>query len=314
MSDNGESYGRADQIDPLPSLRALHQQGESETLRAVHLRVQWLRREQPETTIATDLVHLDDRVAVVKATVTLPTGAAGSSLAAEDFGSDDDRGAAVELAESHALSRALERLGYALAPLAAPADTDTDAATAVPDALAAIPADAEDRPASASPPAPATQPDAAEPAGRRWSSSRQPTSSSASSVSTPSDDATRPQVVDALRRMRPPDGPDVAERPTAGSPERLDRADRPERPDSRRPPITLRPRGQKGQPAPAPASSAEGDEAPLEDFSWSAFWKWARQRGFTSHDELGRAIGRPTQSLTPGQIRTALREAGAVQD
>ena len=313
MSDSGESYGRADQIDPLPSLRALHQQGERETPRAVHLRVQWLRREQPETTITTELVHLDDRVAVVKATVTLPTGAASTCLAAEDFGPDDDRGAAIELAESHALGRALERLGYALTPLAAPAEADTDAADSVTDARPATPADANERLASATPPAPATQPDAAEPTGGPWFSSRQASSSPAGSTGSPNDDAARPQVVDALRRMRRSDGPDVPERPTAGSPERPDRADRPERSDSRRPPITLRPRGQSTQPAPAPAST-EGDEAPLEDFSWSAFWKWARQRGFTSHDELGRAIGRPTQSLTPGQIRTALRDAGAVQD
>lgn len=310
MSDNGETFGRVDQVDPLPSLHALHRQGETDTPRAVQLRAQWLRRDQPASTIATELVHLDDRLVVVKATVTLPTGAATSCHAAEDVGPETPRGAAVERAESRALSGALDRLGYALEPLAEADASETVEASEAPatqDAPPSTPPESEERvsPSPATSPRPVSEP----PSGHeRWSPSSRATS--------PSDEGARPHVVDALRRMRRPEGPDVPERPAATPPVERPSAtspapDRSDRPDSRRPPITLRPRN---QPSPAATSASENDEAPLEDFSWSAFWKWARQRGYTSHDELGRAIGRPTQNLTPGQIRAALRDAGATED
>lgn len=329
MSDNGEAFARGEGADPLASLRALARQGEMDSPRALRLRVQWLRREQPEVTVATELSHLDARLVVVRATVTLPTGAAASCLAAEDIGPDASPGVAVERAETRALSGALDRAGYTVEsdvqPALQPAVEPETQASEPPERLPSPAADGDDwvstttpppvsTPASSNPPTPMGEP--ASDRGRWSSASSSPTTPR---PAPPTDDAARPQVVDALRRVRRPESPDVPERTaptTAGA-----GSDHPEshRTDSRRPPITLRPRNQPNQPTqPAqrtPTTSApEGEEAPLEDFSWSAFWKWARARGYTSHDELGRAIGRPTQNLTPGQIRTALREAGQVED
>jgi len=289
MSDHDDTLGRADQVDPLPSLRTLYRAGETDSARAVLLRTRWLRREQPEANVATELAHLDDRLVVVKATVTLPTGAAASGLAAATLDPDGDRSPAVARAETQALGAALDRLGYALAA------TPGQAAEAAP----APAADRDEQDSPAPDGAPAELP---EPASGRWSATpREPE---------PSDGGDRPQVVDTLRRMRRPEQPDVPGQAPTQAPATLDRATPATRLDSRRPPITLRPRGQgQSTPAPTPTAATE-DDAPLEDFSWSAFWKWARQRGYTSHDDLARAIGRPTQGLTPGEIRTALRETG----
>lgn len=336
MSDDGEPFERVDGdgvSDPRASLRALAEQGETDSPRAVRLRVGWLRREQAEATVATELSHLDERLAVVSATVTLPSGTAASCLAAEDIGPDASPALAVEQAEHRALSGALDRVGYSVGAdvvsAAEPQSTATLEATTEADGVSeqrSEPGPDGDDWVSAtstppSPPTPLTDPGRGDGSGDRdsgrWSSSPRPV---------PPND--RPQVVDALRRVRPtesseaPVAPNVPERAGQGS-ERSERSEgQSHRTDTRRPPITLRPRNQPTQPSQPPqrtpdvtsTTAPDGDDVPLEDFSWSAFWKWARARGFTSHDELGRAIGRPTQNLTPGQIRAALREAGRVED
>lgn len=294
MSDNGDTIERADRVDPLPSLHALHRRGEMDTARAVLLRVQWARRDHPETILTTELAHLDDRLVVVKAAVTLPTGTSATGHAAEQPGTDDDRGAAVERAETRAIGRALDLLGYTL--------VDAESASSVPDQQqdTAGESPAEPTPLDTSPSG------RSETTGGRWSTpSREPR---------PVDGGPRPPVVDALRRIRRPEPPDV---PDQAPPETAEPPSAPDRQGGRRPPITLRPRSQGSQGAQnsptggSPASATDdADEPPLEDYSWNAFWRWARQRGYSSHEDLAQAIGRPTQGLTPAQIRTALREAG----
>lgn len=53
---------------------------------------------------------------------------------------------------------------------------------------------------------------------------------------------------------------------------------------------------------PAPETPDESD-APLEDISWTAFWKWARDSGFESKGAVEAMIGRSMQNLNPSEIR-----------
>jgi hypothetical protein len=68
------------------------------------------------------------------------------------------------------------------------------------------------------------------------------------------------------------------------------------------------------RPAEPPKSARETPQAPrqvnetavLEDYSWNAFWQWARSQGYMSKDDLDRAIGRSTTGMNPAQIRDLL--------
>lgn len=112
----------------------------------------------------------------------------------------------------------------------------------------------------------------------------------------------RPAVVDALRKM-----PTRTEAPPASEPAP---ATRPQRGDftvvhDRRPP----------GPQPAPDASGEDvdedeDETPLEDYSWTAFWRWAKAQGLNTQAEIAEVIGQPVGRMNPGEIRAALREHG----
>lgn len=113
---------------------------------------------------------------------------------------------------------------------------------------------------------------------------------------------TRPTVVDALRKM--PARPE----PAAAEPAQ---STRPQRGDftvvhDRRP---AAPASTERQPAPAAATDDE-DEAPLEDYSWTAFWRWAKGHGLNSQAEIAEVIGQPVGRLNPGELRALLREHG----
>lgn len=70
----------------------------------------------------------------------------------------------------------------------------------------------------------------------------------------------------------------------------------------------------------APVSQREGsydtttDDAdpPLEDYSWTAFWKWARNLGYENKVAVEEIIGEPITSLSPAQVRNALRAKAGV--
>lgn len=76
------------------------------------LRMLWLRQRVPESRAETTMVSLDERGVVMSATVTLPDGGQGSGHAAAVIDDDTDLASAVELAETRALGRALDVLGY----------------------------------------------------------------------------------------------------------------------------------------------------------------------------------------------------------
>lgn len=119
----------------------------------------------------------------------------------------------------------------------------------------------------------------------------------------------RPAVVDALRKMptRTESTPQPAAEPTP--------APRPQRGDftvvhDRRPAVVAPP----GQPPPeTPAASADAsaeEEPPLEDYSWTAFWRWAKAKGLGNQAEVAEVIGQPVGRMNPGEIRALLREHG----
>ena len=75
----------------------------------VSKRLLWLRSEQPEAHIQTELIQLSEKFALFKATVTLPGGANATGYGSETPG---DFGDFIEKAETKALGRALAALGY----------------------------------------------------------------------------------------------------------------------------------------------------------------------------------------------------------
>lgn len=63
-------------------------------------------------------------------------------------------------------------------------------------------------------------------------------------------------------------------------------------------------------PTPFPAqprreSPVQGSEPepPLEDYSWTAFWRWAREQGFDKKAAIEEFLGRSIQSLSPAEVR-----------
>jgi hypothetical protein len=59
----------------------------------------------------------------------------------------------------------------------------------------------------------------------------------------------------------------------------------------------------------APATSAA--DADLAEYSWSAFWPWARERGLNGPKEIEALIGQPVAGLSPAELRTLIQSAGS---
>lgn len=78
------------------------------------LRLMWLRQDHPAAAVSTEPVHLDETTIVIRATIAMPQGGQGSGLAAATVVDFAEWAAAVERAETNAISRALDTLGYVL--------------------------------------------------------------------------------------------------------------------------------------------------------------------------------------------------------
>ncbi len=69
-------------------------------------------------------------------------------------------------------------------------------------------------------------------------------------------------------------------------------------------------------PAAAPTAAAPAASAPdadLAEYSWSAFWPWARERGLNGPREIEALIGQPVAGLSPAELRVLIQAAGAEQ-
>jgi hypothetical protein len=64
-------------------------------------------------------------------------------------------------------------------------------------------------------------------------------------------------------------------------------------------------RGEPSAAAPAEATD-DADEVLLEDYSWTAFWRWARKRGVKDRPAIESVIGRSLGDMTPAEVRAAL--------
>ncbi len=284
---------------------------------AALLRIMLLRRDYPDAQIVTELVSRADGTsghAIVRATITLPTGATASSHA-EASGDTS----ALEETERRAIGRALDILGHTIIVAEATGTQEVSTPPRSPRAVSDVPAMRESPISQARQVSPVTSdtgrvPDDEEDyfddeqgsdpepdleADLEAMPPTQETSASPASSQTPeSSTAQPPSVVDAMRRAN------LRRRPTSANPNPPDDAPLPNLPqfhDSRP--------GQ-GPAASAPSNPAEPEREPtLEDYSWTAFWRVARPQGFNKV-KVEEQIGRSIDGMTPIQVREALAEKG----
>jgi len=103
-----------DQGDPRQALRVLIERGEGTSASATMLRLLWLRQDHPAAAVTTEPVHLTERGVVIRASISVQGGGSGSGLAAANVDEPSEWAEAVERAETSAISRALDTLGYML--------------------------------------------------------------------------------------------------------------------------------------------------------------------------------------------------------
>ena len=78
--------------------------------------------------------------------------------------------------------------------------------------------------------------------------------------------------------------------------------------EARRPPATRPPAAATNQPAAAPSTSP-ADDPDLADYSWTAFWPWARGIGLPDKKSIEDLIGRSTDGVMPAELRSLILAA-----
>ncbi|MGI9253348.1 MAG: hypothetical protein ACR2J8_06360, partial [Thermomicrobiales bacterium] len=101
--------GTGGRFDPTPYLRQLRGRGGNGEYLDVKWRLLWVRTEYPDAKIETEHVLIEPSLAVFKAKVSLPNGALATGYGSETPG---DFGDYIEKAETKAIGRALNALGY----------------------------------------------------------------------------------------------------------------------------------------------------------------------------------------------------------
>lgn len=104
-----DAGGRGPGFDPTPYMRQLRGRGGAQEYLDVKWRLLWLRREHPDAEIVTEHVKIDETSAIFKATVSVPSGGRATGYGSETAG---DFGDFIEKAETKAIGRALNALGY----------------------------------------------------------------------------------------------------------------------------------------------------------------------------------------------------------
>jgi hypothetical protein len=67
----------------------------------------------------------------------------------------------------------------------------------------------------------------------------------------------------------------------------------------------------QSRPTPVNAPSPATSDPELVDYSWSAFWPWARERGLNGPKEIEALIGQPVAGLSPAELRDFIVAAEA---
>jgi len=237
-----------------------------------------LRREHPNAEIVTEHIRIEDGFAVFKATISIPGGGKATGHGSEYNGDLSDY---VEQAENKAIGRALSALGYGSQ------FAEDDRIVAIDQEVVPIVVAAKHDPG----PRPDVEPIAAEP-----------------------DEADKPAARVSPRRDEQPATPTPI--PNRTAPERR-QTNAPARPT----PVeigTARERPVSTPPTPFPSQSTTSsssqlasssstadpiEQPPLEDYSWTAFWKWAREQGYESKGGIEAFIGRQMNNLSPLEVR-----------
>lgn len=258
-------------FNPAPYMRQLRGRGGAQDYLDVKWRILWLRREHPDAEIVTEHIQIDEKSAVFKATVTLPSGGKATGYGSETAG---DFGDFIEKAETKAIGRALNALGYG-----------------------AQFADGEESPA---PPAPPAEPPARPAEPRPAAGQRAPAPPPAAIAAPP-------------RPVPPPASPaDPGAAPRAGGNPPIDFPTKNERPPTAPIAPSAAPVGATAGRGLRSVTRVEGgasNEPALEDYSFTAFWRWARELGYQNKEAIETLIGRPMTSLSPADLRTLVRRA-----
>ena len=311
---------RNERFDPTPYMRQLRGRGGGGEYLDVKWRLLWLRKEHPDAEILTEHVQIEPTLAIFKATVTLPSGGKATGYGSETAG---DFGDFIEKAETKAIGRALNALGYG-----AQFGERGDEEPAAPPRFAPRP-----------PAEPSRLPErTARPPARRAPEAVQSAPEVERAVPTPAPVAAMPRPVPGGA------GTDPAAAESDAAPDLnldLDRDGEPtprsggdgeagERPA---PPIDLaasrdrhatpsaraddagRVRTRPDPVAPAgaasggPAAATATADPDLADYSWTAFWPWARGLGLNGPQAIEGLIGRATAGLSPAQLRELILQA-----
>jgi hypothetical protein len=284
--DPMEQAGRGSSaFDPTPYLRQLRGRGGAQDYLDVKWRLLWLRREHPDAEIVTEHIKIDDGSAIFRATVTLPAGGKATGYGSETAA---DFGDYIEKAETKAIGRALNALGYG-AQFAEDAEDPAGRAGTASPAPSGRPATPTSRPGGSNdiPPRPGAPP---------------------SPTGTPPR-AGAGQDLDSSAMHRPAGSPRAGTEPdTSSPPPPIDL--RPGRDRAPEPSAPIAPSPPTRRPAPRAARSTPParDEPDLADFTHTAFWSWARQQGL-NREGVERLIGRSISGLPPAELRRAVLAA-----
>lgn len=66
------------------------------------------------------------------------------------------------------------------------------------------------------------------------------------------------------------------------------------------------------RPEATPASTAATDDPPLEDYSWTAFWNWARGHGYANRADLEQKLSVSINGMSPADVRVLIRERSGI--
>jgi hypothetical protein len=274
VSETGSFRDQAASVrDVMAALRQLHARDEGDSPQATMLRVLWLRSDHEDARIATELTHLQGDLVVFHATVTLANGASASGYAVEPLRTAERPAATIERCETRAIGRALDVLGYIVSA--------TGDARAMPDST---PIEVE----SPGAPDPVHSPTAAE-------------------AEPPASRNAPPMVVNALRnvslrRRGTEELPGAGIDPDTG--EIIGPVEAPQVPEA------------AAASPPSSASTADAarsespDDLPLEDYTWTHFWKWARAHELTTKVHVEKRLGHSIDGLTPAEVRLELQKHG----
>lgn len=296
------------------------------------LRLLVFRRAHPDAIVATRLERFDDGEVVVRAKITLGSGAGASAHAVTEGGV-----AGIERAEHRALGRALEFLGEAVLVNVTTQDDASDGETDAPPAVSPVSAEAPigvgldldiwDDEFQSDEGVPSLEPESepesfedgeeaeAEPEPQPLREIPPPRFSSSPPRERPNSRYREPQQHHEPQEPQVEDGQDVAPPPAVvDAVRRANLRRQGVSQGEREPSASTHDFSESATSESTSTSTSTGqdggqEDAPLENYSWTAFWRVARPQGLDKI-KVEQIIGEPITPLTPLQVREKLKAAG----